>query len=636
MRTLLFPFTLFAFCITTAQEPNFQSLLLKKELTTNANAIVRSEQFKVNLHSYKDMTITRERVVTVLNKAGNSLVNAYVHYDKNVNIKELEVRVFDISGNEIKKIKKKEFRDVSAVDGGTLYSDSRVLYLDYTPIKYPYTIALNYAYSTSNTAFIPSWNPLDDYGVSVEQSNMEIVDEAGISLRVKEINLDGNLTIEKQVGGNTYSYIAKNLPALKNEDYSPPLIELVPRVLFAIARFNLEGVEGTATDWESMGKWQHNKLLAEKDLLSEQTQHQILSKVSGISDPLEKAKIVYKYVQDNTRYISVQVGIGGWMPIDAAQVDKAKYGDCKGLTNYTKALLKVVGVEAHYAVVFAGNEKRGMDPDFASMQGNHVILNIPTENGDTWLECTSQVMPFGFLGDFTDNRDVLVVTPEGGKIKRTPVFREEENYQRTISQLNLDERGGIMGKVLIETHGLQYDNHFHLNKSSKEEVVKHYKAYWDYVNNLTVDSYLFKNDPAVVSFQEEVGLSATGYASIAGNRLLFSPNALNRNTSVPDKYKERILPLKINRGYLDEDEFTFTIPNAYAIEALPGTASLQTKFGEYSMEINNNGDGTLTFKRKMLLKEGMYPKEEYEAFREFMKETNKMDSAKVVLVKKNT
>lgn len=624
------------FYIFQAQELPYQSLVVNKSLTDNADAIVRLDDFVVNLQSHKEMSIQYKRVVTVLNKDGNKLVNAYVFYDKNVTIKELEARIFDIAGNELSKIKRKDFKDVSAVDGGTLYSDSRVLYLDYTPIKYPYTVELRYEYKTLNTAFIPLWYPLDAYNLSVEHSQYTITEGAGVTIRTKEIGLEGFNSIEKESVGTTLRYTAKNLPATKKEDYSPPLNEFAPHVLFAGNKFNLEGVEGTATDWVSMGKWQYDNLLMNKDMLPEQTKLQMLTKVAGITDPLEKARIVYKYVQDHTRYISVQVGIGGWMPIDAATVDKVKYGDCKGLTNYTKALLKEVGVEAYYAVVYAGREKRGIDPEFASMQGNHVILNIPTAHGDTWLECTSQTMPFGFLGDFTDDRNVLVLTPEGGKIKRTPLYKEEENRQSTTSQLQIDGKGTLTGQVVVTSQGLQYDNRFHLSKSSKDEVIKHYKSYWNYLNNLTINEYALRNDAQKISFGEEVQLSATGYASMSGDRLIFSPNILNRNTSMPDKYKERLSPLKINRGYFDEDEFVIALPEGFTIEALPKNTSLQTPFGTYSFEIIQNENHSVTYKRKMLLKEGSFSNTAYDEFRDFIKETNKQDNSKIVLIKKAT
>ena len=96
-------------------------------------------------------------------------------------------------------------------------------------------------------------------------------------------------------------------------------------------------------------------------------------------DDIGNAKKVYEYVQGKTRYISVQVGIGGWKPFNASEVDKLGYGDCKALTNYTMSLLKAVGVESNYSVVYAGSSQKNIEDDFTSIQGNHVILNIPSE-----------------------------------------------------------------------------------------------------------------------------------------------------------------------------------------------------------------------------------------------------------------
>ena len=116
---------------------------------------------------------------------------------------------------------------------------------------------------------------------------------------------------------------------------------------------------------------------------------------------------------------------------DPADVDRVGYGDCKALVNYMMALLKVAGIPSYYTLVYSGDEKISMLRNFASAaQGDHVILCVPFGQDTTWLECTNQHIPFGFLGTFTDDRDVVVCTPEGGLVTHTPRYRDSLNVQR--------------------------------------------------------------------------------------------------------------------------------------------------------------------------------------------------------------
>ncbi len=65
-----------------------------------------------------------------------------------------------------------------------------------------------------------------------------------------------------------------------------------------------------------------------------------------LTDKRQKVFALYDYLQKNTRYISVQLGIGGWQPFPADYVATKRYGDCKALSNFMVALLKEAGIKA--------------------------------------------------------------------------------------------------------------------------------------------------------------------------------------------------------------------------------------------------------------------------------------------------
>ena len=631
-RLLLSFFVLFSvFCFSQKRE--YASLLIPSSLKENANAVVRDNSIEITIGGVDRMLVKKREVVTVLNKLGKVDARIVEGYDNDTKITNLSAIIYDAFGNQIKKYKERDFIDVSAVSGGTLYSDSRVKYVDYTPISYPYTLVFESEYKTSTTGFIPSWFPINGYHISVEKSKFLLKNPKGIKWRRKETNFEG-FDIDKISSDTETSYLAKNEKALKYEENSTSYRDMLPKATVALNRFSLKGILGNYSNWKEFGFWMNSKLLNGRNSLEESTKIKIKNLVKGVENPIERAKIVYQFMQNKTRYISVQVGIGGWEPIAANQVDKMGYGDCKGLTNYTKSLMDVAGVESYYTIVYA-DEKRDIDKEFSSIQGNHIILNIPNKGNDVWLECTSQTMPFGFLGDFTDDRDVLVVMPEGGVIKRTTRYKDIENFQKTDATVQLKKDGSLTATLKRVSKGLQYDDKQGLISLTEEDLIKRYKSnVWSYNNNLEVNSVAIENDKDKVVFTEDLSVSIKNYAAINQGEYLFRVNIFNKIGYVPKRYRTRKLPLKISQGYKDIDDLIIKIPDGYSLNNLPETKELSTEFGTYKITFTKVDDATFKYQKSMVIKEGVYPKEEYKLYRSFRRSIAKYENLRIAITKK--
>jgi transglutaminase-like putative cysteine protease len=633
---ILFLISLFTCNLIFSQENTYASTLIPDELTEDANAVIRNSIIEITIKGIDKMVVYEKEVITVLNELGNIDARIAKGYNDDTKITKLSAKIYDALGKQIKKYSKRKFLDVSAVSGETLYSDERVKYVDYIPVAYPYTVVFESEYKNSSTGFIPRWFPTEGYYVGVEKSQYKLNNPLKIIVRTKKKNFK-NYPIQDKSSEFNLHYIFENQRAIKPEALTIASRDFMPYLIVALNNFSLKGVKGYASNWKEFGKWQNKNLISGRDILEPATVTKIKDLVKGLDNPIEKAKLVYEFVQNKTRYIGVQVGIGGWKPILANQVDKVGYGDCKGLTNYTKALLAAVGITSYYTLVYA-KQKINIDKDFATFQGNHAILNIPASElsggNNIWLECTSQTNPFGFLGDFTDDRDVLVITPEGGVIKRTPSYKNETNLQTTKATIRLDKKGTIQATLERISKGLKFDNRYHYDRYPKEELIKHYKSkVWSYNNNLEVESVKLKNDKEQVAFTEDFLISIEDYATVTDAEILFRVNFFNKNSFIPKRYRNRKLPLLIPRGFKDEDESIIEIPKGYQVEALFEDKSIINKFGMYQISIDKIDEHHIKYKRTLFIKEGLYPKEDYKAYRAFRRKVAKNDNLRIALIK---
>lgn len=632
MRLLFLCCILLQPALLVAQNPaELQGIILPQDLKENADSVIRDERITVHIPDQRTMEYEIYRVITVLNKKGLSDVGAYAGYDKDTRVKKLEAIIYDKVGKEVKHFKKGDFKDVSAVDGVSLFTDSRVKYLDYTPTSFPFTVVFTSSYVRSDTAFIPAWYPNSTYQSSTVKSRYTITYASDLELKYKLLNPDDRIVIEESPGEIEVS--VKDYEAYVPEAYSPGFQSLVPKVIFALNKFHLSGVDGDAKDWTSYGKWMDDYLLKGTRELPEETKQEILKLVEGETDNIEKARKIYEYVQRKTRYISVQIGIGGWKPMLASEVDDLGYGDCKALTNYTKSLLEVAEIPSYYTVLYGGGDKRDIQPDFVSMQGNHAILSIPNGDDYVWLECTSQEIPFGFIGDFTDDRDVVVITPDGGKIVHTDIYDYSKNTQHLKGSYKITEEGTIQAEVEIQSGGIQYNDRYHVEKQIESDQKKYYYGFWDHINNIKITSIDIENDRRNIVIDEKIAFTADSYASFAGDEILLSLNAFNRYTSVPKRYKERNLELQINRGFVDEDEVMIAIPTSYKLPDTFENIHVESEFGVYDVSFDRIDDNNIRYTRKFSMYEGRFPKEKYKEFRSFVRKIARYDGQKIALTK---
>ena len=630
-KIILLSFSLFLFLILRA-EYQYPVSTIPDTLLKNANAILRSSESVLEIQSEGEALLYKKTVLTIMNKRGKNHASFIAAYNKSQKISDIKISIFDKYGEQIEKVKQSEIKDYSAINGFSIYEDSRVKYYEPHLKTYPFTIVIEYVISFTGYIGFPYWKPQYSDDMAVENASYTIVAKNGIPVRYLQKNFDILVEITNEGNSIIYKWKLSNLHAFEFEDYSPPSREILPMVYTAPSGFTYGGVSGSFESWESFGVW-INKLIKGRDELSEETVAFIQNLVKDTNDTIEKVNRIYEYVQGKTRYVSIQVGIGGFQPFTADEVDQCGYGDCKALTNYTLSLLKAANIPSNYVLVNAGLYKNDILIDFPSQQFNHVILCVPLINDSIWLECTSQDSPFGYLGRFTNDRHVLMITDEGGKLIKTPDYPQALNRKDCMANVKISEDGAGEAYIRASYSGLMYDEIFRMINEDDMEQKKWIHENLD-VSDFDLEEFsTFEKKERIPEAGFELSLDLRKYSSIIGKRMMVPLNLVNKEKSVPKMNDERKSDIYLKRSVIISDSIIFSLPATHEIEYLPGKISLDSPYGQYTSETIQK-DGKVIYLRTLKVNKGVYPKAQYPKFIEFYRQVVKNDKAQLVLLKK--
>lgn len=611
-----------------ANKPEYAAHLISEELKKDANAVIRRNVIEFDVRTPGKAHFKQQMAVTRLNSKA-AYDDLYINYSNYIKIDHLEINVYDASGKLIRKVKKNEIEDISASGNSTIAQDYRLKYLDLSYGNYPYTIEYKYEKTYSEIIFYPDWS-VQRFRTAVEFSQYTLKTPSDIEVQYKLHNLDITPSKKTVQDKTTQVFQVKNLTAVVPEYHMPESKKRLALGLFAPSKFEIEGYEGDMTSWESIGRFFY-ELNRGRDQLSQAMVAEVKTLTREAKTDKEKIDILYRYIQENMRYVSIQLGIGGWQAFNAQYVEQNKFGDCKALSNFMKAMLRVVNIDAYLAVVYAGRTvPYDVSPDFALPMFNHMILHVPSS--DYWLECTSSDSPPNYLGTFTTDRNVLLLTEEGGKLVRTPKYTAETNFEHHHTYIQVDEKGQAQVQDSIEFGGLDYDYYqsFMVSHKGKAEQQKQYLEDSDLpqseLTNLNIE---LQKDKAIGRLQSDINVPR--YASRSGKRLFVPVNLNNLYTVIPDANNARINPVLLRNSYIERDTILIQLPTTARIESLPKAVNLTSDYGSYQLELEANGTEVRCIRYLKVLGQEI-PAEQYNDWRDFCKKIARKDKAKIVAV----
>jgi transglutaminase-like putative cysteine protease len=602
-------------------------------LKENANAVVRNYSEEVTLIGEGKYSKKVSWAITILNENGQDESEFKEYYDKNSHLSNIKAAVYNAAGERVKKLGTSDIMDYSAITGFTIYDDNRVKVISPAYRTVPYTVEYSYEYTQDEGFYYPSWSPVSGYYIATEKAQFKVITPNENILRYKELNFDQRIVFQKgeNEGKKTLTWGVSNYAALTPEPYSPSNKEFMPILLMAPVTFTVNGIKGDLSSWQSFGDF-IGKLNNGRQELPPATVAKVKELIKDCPDTRSKVRKLYEYMQQKTRYVSIQIGIGGFQPFPAETVDRLGYGDCKALSNYMKALLNAAGIPSKYLLINAGENGAPVITDFPSTQFNHATLCVPMPSDTIWLECTSQTSPFGYIGDFTDNRYALLIDSVNSKIVKTKSYTLADNVQKTNTSIALTTEGNGNAEINTLFTGNYYGDNMRLmqiDEKNKKEAISN----WLRIPSYILQSYQLKEDKSdTPSINQQLKVLIQNQFTSMGSKVLLTLNPINYIKKLPTTVKNRKNKVLIRRPLIECDTINYTLPAGYTVEKIPAAIDIISKFGEYHSTCKTSNN-QITYYREFKLLNGSFSPEEYEQMRDFLSKVMNADQVKCIIQK---
>ncbi len=520
---------------------------------------------------------------------------------------------------------------------GIFFSDARVCYfeLDFPAQGYQYEVKMKKVYE--NIKYFTSVYFSESY--PLEQRKVSFTIPRWMKIELKEMNFEGfdikkTTTYNSKQDADITTYLLKKIPGLKSERNSRGPSYLYPHVLILSKEYTYKDQTVTLFnstkdlyDWyRSLVKNIENDPAVLKEVVAELT-------TSDQSDE-EKIKAIYYWIQDNVRYIAFEDGIAGFKPESCQKVLKNKYGDCKGMANLTKQMLKLAGFDAR--LTWIGTKRLAYDYSLPSLAvDNHMICSVVLDGKRYFLDATEEFNQLGEYAERIQNQQVLIEDGDNYILERVPAAKASDNTMLVKSKLRIE------GDVLVGSGAYHFNGEskarfmYNLNNiksNHREEALRYYlnednKSYK--VENVESSDINKRDGEISLKYDLKWENAVSAYDDELYVDIDFSKE-FQHSVFKEERKQDYLFSHKISRKTIVELE----IPDGYQASFLP--ENLEKNHADFSFKINFEVEGnTLRYLKEITVHNAEVKKENFETWNEFIGELANSYEQQIVLKKKS-
>jgi transglutaminase-like putative cysteine protease len=232
--------------------------------------------------------------------------------------------------------------------------------------------------------------------------------------------------------------------------------------------------------------WNHVACAIDAAWRSQADSSEISAAVTGVvgdvTDLPNKIEKLLRFVQDEHRYLSVNLEFGGQIPTGPMTVLRRRFGDCKDLSFLLVQLLRAVQVPARPVLVHSRLRKAVAEMLPTPSLFDHVVVEFELEGKTRWVDCTIAQQGGGPAGRWIEAFGYgLPVDATTSGLCPTPQLHENSHKIEVSETLLLDTTGQDSLLAVLETHHGFYADRLRAmstaqNREDAEESRRNYCA----------------------------------------------------------------------------------------------------------------------------------------------------------------
>jgi len=362
--------------------------------------------------------------------------------------------------------------------------------------------------------------------------------------------------------------------------------------------------------------------------------------LAAITDQLAQATIsdtakiaaVYYWIQDKIRYLAFENGPAAFVPEIPDNVYKYKYGDCKGMANLTKSMLRHLGLNAHLCWTYSGNTCYWRGIPSISVD-NHMICAVNLNDSFIFLDPTVNYSTLFEINEGIQGKESLIENGDNYLIKEIPATPFSANLLMVNNEIGLmDDKLMVEGNISLKGAIKKMFQYFlnHLRSDNKEDLVNFFITKTD--NNFLIKEIsTTPADSMTDKFDINYNMEISNTVLDIGDEILLTLDFYNeyRNSNIDSTRK---FNFAFDSRMLNQHEIIFHIPDNMTVVGVPDSLFIEhPKFefaGGYAVE-----DSLLIYRKNISIKNSLLTTGEFDEWNHAIDKLVKFYNEMVILKK---